>query len=179
VGADSGQGFGIFSRSFSGTLSGAKNADTPMGESIWGAILAPFWPYFGSILASLGFILAPSWPLLASSWPHFGPILALLASLGAHLGPILAHLGTMLVHLGCTWPHLGPSWLHLGPILAPSGLSWPLLASLGAHLAPSFLATDGSVCAPCWPSRAPSLDLAFGLFFLMSYFVFSDHFQME
>ena len=72
-------------------------------------ILAPSWPHFGSILPSLGLILAPSWPLLALSWPHFGLILALLASLGA----LLASSWPCLGPLSCTWPHLGPSWLHI------------------------------------------------------------------
>ena len=64
--------------------------------SVWlrTPLLAPSWPHFGSILPSLGLILAPSWPLLALSWPHFGLILALLASLGALLAS--------------SWPRLGP-----------------------------------------------------------------------
>ena len=112
-----------------GVQNGGIRGPLFQGSSGWlqSPILAPSWPHFGSVLASLGFILAPSWPLLASSWPHLSPILALLASLGALLALSWLHLGTMLAHLGCTWPHLGPSWLHLGPILAPSGLfvvSW-------------------------------------------------------
>ena len=101
------------------------------------------------ILAQLGSVLAPSWPILvilanlAPSWP------TLASSFLAHLAsswPILASSWPLGGHgfLASTWPHLGPPWPHLSwPTCPHLGPSWPHLGLSGTTFFLAISTLDG------------------------------------